>query len=341
MKKSVKILLGVIAAVLVAAIICLSVFLIQPYVERGKKREAFAIEKVGALNENGDYIHFINTNNSDAILLESNGHFAMIDAGEDTDNPRGLPGLELGGYEQRVLAYLKQYAADENGKVHLDFIVGTHSHSDHIGGFDTILQDPDITVDKAFLKVYDSSHIEQKEIDEWDNQEVYDQMVNALNARNVPIISDIPDEPFTFGDFTVTFFNTKDDFSDGKKVGENDQSIGTLIEKDGARAFLAADPDNISGDEKRLGPQIGDVDLLKVGHHSNLLSTSIGWLKNLEPEVCVVTNSFETANQITFANITRVADATILLTGDENGIIAELTDDGQILYYNDTLEIQE
>ena len=119
-----------------------------------------------------DCIHFLSTGSSDAILLESDGHFAMVDAGEDTDNPRGFPGLELPGFEQEVLAYLKAHAANADGKVHLDFVLGTHSHSDHLGGFDTILADPDVIVDKAYLKKYDASKIRENEIAEWDNQEV-------------------------------------------------------------------------------------------------------------------------------------------------------------------------
>ena len=62
----------------------------------------------------GDRIHFLKTGSSDAIILESDGLFAMVDAGEDTDNPRGFDGLELPGYEQEVLGYLKQNCADEN-----------------------------------------------------------------------------------------------------------------------------------------------------------------------------------------------------------------------------------
>ena len=97
----------------------------------------------------------------------------MVDAGEDTDNPRGLPGLNLPGFEDRVLAYLKAHAADADGKVHLDFIVGTHAHSDHLGGFDTILADPDVSVGRAYLKVYDSSVINEEEVREWDNGDVF------------------------------------------------------------------------------------------------------------------------------------------------------------------------
>ena len=194
-----------------------------------------------------DRIHFLKTGSSDAILLESAGHFAMVDAGEDSDNPRGFPGLELKGYEEEVLAYLKAHAADATGRVHLDFVLGTHSHSDHIGGFDTVILDPDVTVDRAYLKAYDSSKIHQSEIDEWDNQEVYDQMVNALNARGVPIVSRPDSEPFLLGNFTVTLFNTEDPYSEAT-VGENDNSLGVLVEKNGTRIFLAGDMDNNSGD---------------------------------------------------------------------------------------------
>ena len=107
-----------------------------------------------------DRIHFLKVGTSDAIVLESDGHFAMVDAGEDTDNPRGFANLELEGHEQEVLAYLKEHAAGKDGKVHLDFVLGTHAHSDHIGGFDTVILDPDVFVSRAYLKEYDSSKID-------------------------------------------------------------------------------------------------------------------------------------------------------------------------------------
>lgn len=76
----------------------------------------------------------------------------MIDAGENTDNPRKFPELELPGFEQDALAYLRRHAADETGKLHLDFVLGTHSHSNRLGSFDTIISDPDVTVGRAYLK---------------------------------------------------------------------------------------------------------------------------------------------------------------------------------------------
>ena len=263
-----------------------------------------AVWNTAAAN-NTDRIHFMSTGNSDAILLESDGHFALVDAGEDTDNPRGFADLELEGFEQRVLAYLKANAADENGKVYLDFVLGTHAHSDHIGGFDTILADPDVTAGRAYLKRYDSSKISQSEIDNWANQEVYDQMIAALTAKNIPVISEMDDTPFFLGNFKVTLFNT-DDPPQEEKVGENDQSLGVLVEKNGTRIFLAGDMDDYTGDETRLAPQIGKVDLLKVGHHGNEGSSTEGFLRTLSPRICVFTAYRKAYNQTTRRNLMRI-----------------------------------
>ena len=77
--------------------------------------------------EGADRIHFLNTGSSDAILIESNGRFALVDAGEDSDYPADRPNLIYTGYEQVVLQYLKDHAADGNGKVTLDFVLATHA----------------------------------------------------------------------------------------------------------------------------------------------------------------------------------------------------------------------
>lgn len=63
----------------------------------------------------GTKIHFISLNSTtDAILLESNGQYGMVDSGEDWDYPDGeeyelREGVTIGiGYEQQVIHYLEQ-----------------------------------------------------------------------------------------------------------------------------------------------------------------------------------------------------------------------------------------
>ncbi len=298
-----------------------------------RKHKNIALAAFDKKADNKNRIHFLNTSFSDAILLESEGKFALIDCAEDNDNPRGFKELDYIGYEDRVLEYLKENAADENGRVYLDFIVGTHSHSDHIGGFDTIISDESISIGRAYLKKYDESRIVDYEVNKWDNKEVYNQMVNALNDKSIPIISKPDGVPFTLGNFKITLYNTED--NDKRKVGENDNSLGLLVEKNSTRIFLAGDINNINKDEKRLAPLIGRVNCLKVGHHSYAGSTSSVWLRKLKPEVCIVTNDYKTADKITLRRIRRIAKSDIFLTGEENGIVAVIDDNGKINYYND------
>lgn len=312
----------------------LCIFFVQPHIAFQRKMKTTHLTPVSQAECGVDRIHFMNTGSSDAILLESDGHFALVDAGEDSDNPRNFPDLELEGFEERVLQYLKDNAADENGKVHLDFVLGTHAHSDHIGGFDTVISDLDVEVGRAYLKVYDSSIIRAEEIEEWDNQEVYDQMVNALNAKNVPIFSEPDGTPFRFGNFTITLFNTNDPKPIGK-VGENDRSFGVLVEKNGTRIFLSGDMDNATLDETRLARKIGNVDLLKLGHHSYGNSTTEVFVRELMPKTCVVTNNFESVYKPTMYNLIRICDPDILITGKENGVIADIGDNGNISYYGE------
>ena len=332
MKTKMKALIGAVCFTLLACGTAVSAVVTKNHCDIKSNREKLDVARFENNNESRDAIHFLSTASSDAILLESNSAYALIDYAEDSDNPRGFDELAYEGYEERVLEYLKANASNENGIVNLDFIIGTHSHSDHIGGFDTVIADESVEVGRAYLKVYDESQINDHEVEKWDNKEVYEQMVNALEAKNIPIISSIDENTFSLGNFTVTILNTKD--NNTEKVGENDNSLGVLIEKNGAKIFLAGDINNINGDEDRLSPIIGKVDLLKVGHHSYSGSTTANWLKALNPDVCVVTNNYNQTDKRTLRRITRVAHSAILVTGSENGIVAVIDDNGKISYYN-------
>lgn len=303
---------------------------------RSKIRNGLTVKPLSAAGAYTDAIHFLPTECSDAILLESDGHFALVDAAEDSDNPRGFPALAYRGYEQEVLDYLKRVAADENGVVHLDFILGTHAHSDHLGGFDTVIDDAQVLIDCAYLKRYDETRIRASEVEQWDNREVYEQMVDALKRKGVPIIADITETAFALGNFRIRLYNTEYD-TVHTNIGENDNAIGMLVEAYGAKAFLAADIDNKTGDEDRLAPQIGKVDLLKVGHHSYAGSTTENWLRTLMPQVCVVTNREASVDRRTLDRITEICHCPILITGKENGVAAVFHRNGRIAYYNDIM----
>lgn len=322
-----KILIVVVVILMVAATALLTYFM--PYISKSLNERKYSLEPVD-LSAHGDRIYFLNTGGADAILIESDGKFALVDAAEDSDNPRGFPELIYDGTEDYVVDAVRKIAGDEKGKAVLEFVLGTHSHSDHIGGFDTLILDENITVKTAYIKKYDSSKIRQYEIDAWDNQEVFDQMISACEKKNVPVVHDISEEPFTFGNFTMKFCNTAEtDISE--PVGENENAVGLLIEKDGVRAFLAADINNLDGDEDRLAKELGKINLLKVGHHGYDKSTTLDFVKSLNPEFAVVTNKKGKISRTPLKNLNSVK-AAIFETGKFEGVVAEFTNGGIVLY---------
>lgn len=279
--------------------------------------------------ENGDdRIHFLNTANSDCIIIESNGKFALIDSGEGNENPRRK--TEYKGYRDEVINYIKKIAADENGNVNFEFVLGTHIHYDHAGNFAAIFEDEKISAKKAYFKEFNEKVATEMEIEDWGNKKTYENILSVLSKRNIPVIRDLPDSEFQFGDFTLRFINTVTP-EELYGNGENASSIGVIVKKGEKTAFLAADFTNDSGLEKIYADDIGNVDLLKIGHHGYYGSSSKNFLKALEPELTIVTNNIGKIYPNVKWNLTMVAKAPTFSTVHRNGIIATFTDKNEII----------
>ena len=198
--------------------------------------------------------------------------------------------LDYPGYEQLVIDYIKSVAGDENGKVTLEFVIGTHAHSDHLGGLDSVILDSDIEVKRGYLKRYNEERISDFEVMNWDNQEVYNQTIAALEEVGAEIIQDLTMEPFSLGEMVIQLFNVEqDDTFPIVKKGENENSLGIKVTVGNYSAFLAGDMNNADGDEDRLAPLIGEVTLLKLGHHGLSGSSSSYFLNTLRPIYSIVT----------------------------------------------------
>ena len=78
--------------------------------------------QVEKLSSNAE-IHFINTGNSDAILIIKDNKAALIDGGDNDD-------------EDLVSSYIKKQNISE-----LEYVFATHPHADHIGGLDRVAKE--------------------------------------------------------------------------------------------------------------------------------------------------------------------------------------------------------
>ena len=275
-----------------------------------------------------DRIHFLHTANSDCIILESNGKFALIDSGEGNENPRRK--TEYKGYRDEVISYIKKIASDENGLVNFEFVLGTHMHYDHAGNYEEIFKDEKISTQKAYFKKFNENVATDMEAGDWGNKETYEKILKALENKNIPVISDLPDTEFIFGDFTLRFLNTITPEELYEK-GENASSVGVIVKKGEKVAFLSADFTNDSGLEDIYADDIGDVDLLKIGHHGYYGSSSKDFLEVLKPEITVVTNYIGKIYPNVKWNLTMVAKAPTFSTAHRNGIIATFTDNNEIV----------
>lgn len=261
----------------------------------------------------GNRIHFINLKSksgSDAILLESKGHFALIDMGEDYDfpdgsNPRypdrwGITRDNGQVLEDRLFRHLKQVGVKK-----LDFILGTHVHSDHIGSADEVLKR--YPVDKFYLKRYSDERI-TTQWRLWDNLYNYDNAVKIALERGVNLIQDISDNDshFTMGDMDIQLYNYKNEYDSGGKLkkvfDDNSNSIVAIVTVAGKKIYLGGDLDNAEGAEDKLGPVIGKVDMMKWNHHYDAtISNTVNFINNLSPSIVVQTSGSDINRESTRA----------------------------------------
>lgn len=236
-------------------------------------------------------IHFISLDSTtDAILLESNGHFGMVDSGEDWDYPDGetyplRDGVTRGiGYEQQVIHYLKSVGVEK-----LDFYIATHAHSDHIGSGDEILDA--FPTERLYINRYDDSYMTDAhgtdpadpyynenavESRLWDNQYVYDQIIKAAQRNGTQIITDLDLEEnaqnrsFSLGNMSIQLMNLERDRDEAGNIipvsSENNNCIVTKITANGRVALLTSDMEPLDGDTAKVANQL----IEELGDHEDV-----------------------------------------------------------------------
>lgn len=254
-------------------------------------------------------IHVMNYSSQDAIILECDGHFAMVDSGEDNDYPDGShalypfrSGTIVGdGHEEEVIAYLRSLGATVES---FDYYIGTHAHSDHIGSADEVIRA--FCPSRVYVPLYSDEFIyDPSRL--WDNQYVYDALKTASAEVGAVVITNLSEgaplvpeveggaasPTFSLGSAIITVMNWDNHpLSAGAYQDANDYCWGVKVSFGGKSAFLAGDINNYGGDEDRLARQLGQVDVLKLGHHGFTGSNTRSYLQSLSPSVVIQTGSF-------------------------------------------------
>ena len=210
-------------------------------------------------------IHIINTTKqADAILIQENGKNILVDCGYDST-------INI------VIEYLKN-----NGVSEIDLFIATHAHTDHVGGIEAICNN--FTIKEAIVKEADWNIVDEIEPEGWGTSEAHRKMIEVFNAKGIQYREPKNFDVFKISDYgELRLVNTKNYIYDEY----NTLSIGVLYKHYNNKIFLASDMTKAS--EKFCAGEIGEVDVLKVGHHGANGSNSELYINELKPKFGLIT----------------------------------------------------
>nr|WP_303244355.1 ComEC/Rec2 family competence protein [uncultured Cellulosilyticum sp.] len=194
-------------------------------------------------------IHFIDTGNSDAILIINDGEAMLIDGGDNDD-------------EDFLVKYL-----NDNGVTELEYLIATHPHADHVGGLDAIVSN--LHVNTIFVANGDA------------DTKTYRDFINAAMDKGLTPSVPLEDSQFPLGSAYFKVMNT----NGGNDA--NNQSLVVEYVNGEDKVLLMGDAEKEV--EEEILSKLEQVDLLKVGHHGSRTSTSEAFLEKVNPTYAVIT----------------------------------------------------
>jgi competence protein ComEC len=232
-----------------------------------------------------------------AVIRTPRGRWIVIDAG-----PR--EGAWDAG-ARVVVPFLKRQGA---GRIAV--LVMSHAHADHVGGMPAVLRA--LPVDLAL------------ETGQPDGQALYREYLAAVARRAGRWHAARAGERYAIDGVTLRVWHPDSAwlaYSDDL----NENSLVLTVEYGGFRAAFPGDAGLPM--EGLLGPAIGDVTLLKVGHHGSRTATGDVWLRALRPEHCVIAvgrNEYGHPDEGTVAAMER--DHCAIWRTDRDGLVTVRTD---------------
>ena len=218
---------------------------------------------------------------ADAIILKTENHAVIIDCGEEDD------GKEI----------IKKF-----GDTKADYVIITHYDKDHVGGAAKVIEN--IKTDNIIVPDYDGTSIE------------YNNFINAAAAKNISLTR-IKNTIRTVLDDVLIEISPS-----GKKTYDgNDNSFSIVVSAThGENTMLFAG----DAEKDRLSELNSQGNLrhkfLKVPHHGRYNEESEKFLRNVEPEIAVITCSEKNPPDDKLLEILSSLSCTVYLTynGDIN-----------------------
>lgn len=224
----------------------------------------------------GNYfqIHSINVNHGDCFLIKfPNNQCMLLDCGKKE-------------YKYTVKEYLSQFMVEENIN-QIDYFVLSHPDSDHIGGAESILKSFKVChlLRPPILSLSESKN-SQKEYPV-DDSVLYDNVISIANEKKIDIKMFHRGLELSFKGSRVEFLSPqiKDYYA------SNNYSAVMMITEKTKKFLFMGDAEEVV--EKELIAEYGQslkADLLKVGHHGSISSSSQEFLEKVNPEYAIISS---------------------------------------------------
>ena len=196
-------------------------------------------------------IHFIDVGQADAALVLCDGKAMLIDGGNAEDS-------------SLLYTYLKNHNIS-----HLDYVIGTHAHEDHIGGLAGALNYASVGTAYCPATSYDTK--------------AFGNFVKALDKHGVSITVPSTGDSFTLGSAACTILAVNTDSSDPN----NTSIVLRIVYGDTSFLFTGDAEREVEQAVLNRGANINST-VLKVGHHGSESSTSYVWLREIMPQYAVI-----------------------------------------------------
>lgn len=241
-------------------------------------------------------VHYIDVGQGDSIYIASGDEGMLIDCGESGDT-------------DRVISYL-----DNMGVSKINYVVGTHPHSDHMGGMSKIVEH--FEIGEMIIPHIDDS--------DTPTTKYFERFLNACAEKKLSLTEAELGRKITLGDAELKIISPNSpDYSN-----INNYSIG-LIMHHGENSFIfTGDAEKLAEEEMIEKNLLEDIDVYKVGHHGSDTSSSMDFLNVIKPDYAVIScgegNSYGHPNDITIENLSKFTDkiyrtdlmGTIVFTSD-------------------------
>jgi len=201
-------------------------------------------------------VHFLDVGQAESILILAPAKTVLIDAGE---NDQG----------DMVVRYLKQ-----QGVSSIDLLIGTHPHSDHIGGMDVVLNK--LPVEAVILPELPDDLIP--------TTVTFTDLLEAIDQAGLEITPAVPGDQYDLGGGAqLTILGPLEDYDD-----LNSMSVVSRLSF-GSTSFLFTGDMEQDAEKDLLKQGVPLVStVLNVGHHGSKTSSHQAFLEAVQPKVAVI-----------------------------------------------------